>query len=44
MAKRPISFRISRNIFEIIRNEAMKRNLTLSAVIEERLDPYSNIK
>ena len=44
MSKRPISFRISRSLFNMIRDEANQRNLTLSAVIEERLDPYAEFR
>ncbi len=44
MAKRPISFGISREIFGTIRDEADRRNLTISAVIEERSNPYSEFK
>ena len=44
MAKRLISFRISKEVFEIIREEADRRSLALSTIIEERLDPYSEFK
>lgn len=44
MAKRLISFRIHKGVLEIIREEANKRDIPLSAVIEERLNPYSDVK
>jgi len=44
MTKRPISFRISKEMLERIREEAGKRKLTVSALIEERLNPFSEFK
>lgn len=44
MAKRLISFRINRGTLEFIKQEADNRHLSLSAVIEERLNPYSDVK
>lgn len=43
MSKKPISFRIRKEVLDFIRQEANNKNKTLSAVIEERLDPYSDI-
>ncbi|MEA2035984.1 MAG: hypothetical protein U9O94_00640 [Nanoarchaeota archaeon] len=44
MVKRLISFRINKDILEGIQGEADKRDTTLSAVIEERLNPLSEFK
>ena len=44
MAKRLVSFRIKSNIIKSIKEEASKRNTTLSAIVEERLNPYAEFK